>query len=331
MPQASIPYAVARVQMLSQQALKKNDFERLLQTKNYQEAKKLLSEIGWGNIQGADEEKLSIEYLNEAYTLVQKITPNEAVTDCFLLRYDIHNAKTLIKARELKRKADFLSTNGIIPLNILEHGITERNYKKIADPILKKNLEEIEVALAIEFNPFLVDSMLDKTMYQMIFTRLKSKNTKKAKKPVEKYFIAKVDLLNGLMLMRTLQMGKDENFFKEVFIPYGSFTKAQWEGFFSKPETLVNAIKQLHGEKVAYSIYEALQDESLLPMVEKRIDDYLLTFFEPFRKDPTAFENFLSYLIAVEREAAGVRLIMSSKANGFSQEAVRERMRDIYG
>ena len=328
MPQASIPYAVARVRMLSQQALKKNDLERLLQTKTYKEAKKILSEIGWGSVQGADEEKLTIEYLNQAYDLVKKITPSEALTDCFLIRYDIHNAKTLIKARELKRKTDFLSTNGIVPLPILEHSITERNYKKIPELLLKEALEEIEVALAIEFDPFLVDSLLDKTLYKIIFSKL---NMKKPKKTVEKYFVAKVDLLNGLMLLRTLQMGKEKDFFKQILIPYGSFSMVQWEVFFEEPEELVKAIKEKHGENIAYRIYDALQDETLLPMLEKKIDDHLLKIFEPFRKDPTALESFLSYLIAVEREAAGVRLIMSSKANGFSEEAVRERMRDIYG
>lgn len=328
MPQISIPYAVARVRMLAQQALDKNKLDRLIAAKSYKEAKKLLSEMGWGGIQGEDEEKLSIEYLSQAYDLVKKITPAQNITDSFLIKYDIHNAKTLIKARELKQKVDFLSDNGIIPLNVLEHAVTERVYKGIAEPILLEALEKIEKLLAVEFDPFMVDVTLDQAMYDIIFSKL---NKKRKKAPINRYFTAKVDLLNAHMLLRSLAMDKDFSFFAQVYVPHGSFTQKQWESFFAQPEQLVEAIRQSYGEALARGIQAGLENAGRLPALEKMTDDYLTAFFVPYQKDPTALESFLGYLIGVEREAAAVRLIMAAKANDFTQQAVTERMREMYG
>ena len=39
----------------------------------------------------------------------------------------------------------------------------------------------------------------------------------------------------------------------------------------------------------------------------------------------------VGYLLAEEREAGAVRLVMAGKQNGFDMEAIRERLRDLYG
>ena len=39
----------------------------------------------------------------------------------------------------------------------------------------------------------------------------------------------------------------------------------------------------------------------------------------------------VGYLLAVEREASAVRLVMAGKQNGFDMDAIRERLRDLYG
>ena len=62
-----------------------------------------------------------------------------------------------------------------------------------------------------------------------------------------------------------------------------------------------------------------------LPRVLKGILDVVLTL--PLVLPPTV----VGYLLAVEREAGAVRLVMAGKQNGFDMEAIRERLRDLYG
>jgi len=61
------------------------------------------------------------------------------------------------------------------------------------------------------------------------------------------------------------------------------------------------------------------------------MDDALLALFVPFHYEPLSLEPVIGYLLAREREASAVRLILAGKAGGFPPEAIRERMRALYG
>lgn len=55
------------------------------------------------------------------------------------------------------------------------------------------------------------------------------------------------------------------------------------------------------------------------------MDNALLAIFTKDRFDVMRLETVVGYLLAVEREAGAVRLVMAGKQNGFDMEAVRER------
>ena len=60
-------------------------------------------------------------------------------------------------------------------------------------------------------------------------------------------------------------------------------------------------------------------------------EDHLLNMWRPFRHEPFAVETLIGWLLAHERAAQAIRLIMAAKRNGFSEEALRERLREAYG
>ena len=49
------------------------------------------------------------------------------------------------------------------------------------------------------------------------------------------------------------------------------------------------------------------------------------------RFDPFSIEVLIGRLLAHEREAAAVRLIMAGKLNDFPVAMIRERLREVYG
>ena len=61
------------------------------------------------------------------------------------------------------------------------------------------------------------------------------------------------------------------------------------------------------------------------------MDDHLLSIYPAYKRDMDKVERIIGYLLMREREAAAVRLIMAGKVNGFSNEVIRERLRDLYG
>lgn len=325
MPQMSIPYAVGRISVLKKDALDTSRLERLLSAPSLREAQRALSEIGWDNSEGLDYEQLSIIRVEQACKLVRELSPDPDITDCFLLRYDIQNLKTLLKARCLQEKPEHLSECGMLPLAKLTHAVTEHVYKDLP-PILSTTMAELEKRLAVQPDAMEIDVALDHALYDMIFEKLAHKNAP----VVRRYFQAKVDLVNTLMVLRSVAMGKDEAFLQRILLKNSSHPSDIW----LKAAASLDKLPKLlfaYGKTVIAAAQAAVMDFKKLPALEKFMDDYLLSLFTPYRIASFSLEPVIGYLLAIEREAAAVRLILAGKANGFPQEAIRERMRELYG
>ena len=325
MPQLSIPYAVGRIRVLQKDALDTSRLERLLSAPSLREAQRALSEIGWESGEGMDYEQMSLQRVEKALKLVRDLSPEPEITDCFLLRYDIHNLKTLLKARCLGEKPAFLSESGTLPLNKLTHAVAEHVYKDLP-PILAETMADLEKRLAVQPDAMEIDVALDHAMYHMIFEKLDKKKSRAALR----YFQAKVDMVNVLMILRARAMGKDESFLKRILLKKSAYPMDRWLRAAASPEKLPKMLSAC-GHDVVAAAHAAVLDGKKLPALEKAMDDYLLSLFKPYRIVSLSLEPIIGYLLAAEREAAAVRLILAGKANGFPQEAIRERMRELYG
>ena len=325
MPQESVGYAVGRISMLRRDALDASRLERLLSTASYAEAKRTLSEIGWTAAEEADHEQLAMERVAEASRIVRQLSTDEKVTNCFLLKYDIANLKMLLKARCLGISADYLSDSGTMAVDVLRHAVADHNYKQLPAPIAQA-MDELEKELVVSVDPLAIDVKLDQAMFQQIFASLEKTKCRTA----VTYFQARVDLLNALAMLRSRQMKKDTAFFMHVLLEGGTIADEAWEKTFTKVEELPKLLSK-YGASVQDAAYRAVNDSAHLPGLEKAMDNVLLKLFLPYKYDNMHLEFMLSYLLATEREAAAVRLVMAGKANGFAMEAIRERLRDLYG
>lgn len=325
MPQESVGYAVGRISMLRRDALDASRLERLLSTASYAEAKRTLSEIGWTAAEEADHEQLAMERVAEASRIVRQLSTDEKVTNCFLLKYDIANLKMLLKARCLGMTADYLSDSGTMAVDALRHAVADRNYKQLPAPIAQA-MEELEKELVVSVDPLAIDVKLDQAMFRQIFASLEKTKCRTA----VAYFQARVDLLNALAMLRSRQMKKDTAFFMQVLLAGGTITDEAWQKTFTKVEELPKLLSK-YGASVQDAAYRAVNDPAHLPGLEKAMDNELLKLFLPYKYNNMNLEFILSYLLATEREAAAVRLVMAGKANGFAMEAIRERLRDLYG
>jgi V/A-type H+-transporting ATPase subunit C len=316
---------VGRISVLKKDALDTSRLERLLSAPSLREAQRALSEIGWDSGEGLDYEQLSAKHVEKACKLVRDLSPDPDITDCFLLRYDIHNLKTLLKARCLHEEPEYLSDCGTLPLAKLTHAVTEHVYKELP-PVLSKTMAGLEKRLAGQPDAMEIDVALDHALYEMIFEKL----ARKKAPVVRRYFQAKLDMVNALMILRSIAMGKDAAFMQRILLTNGSHSVDTWLKAAASPEKLPKLL-DAYGKNVIAAIQAAVTDFKKLPALEKVLDDYLLSLFTPYRIASLSLEPLISYLLAVDREAAAVRLILAGKANGFPQEAIRERMRELYG
>ena len=325
MPQSSIAYAVGRVRAAARKPLGEAQLERLLSAAGYDEALRLLGEMGWPDPQGLNVEQLSVQMLEQACSRLREITPDPMLTDTFLLRHDAQNLKSLFKARILGVKADGLSDCGTIPLDTLHHAVTEHIYKKLP-PAFESVMKALEKSIALEVNPMEIDVRIDQALYGMIEQRLKSSKSQ----PSKDYFAGKADLYNAIAYLRLNAMQTNDIKFEDILLPGGTINKKGWLEIAVKPEKLASSFRK-YGKTIQLRLMKAQQDAKEVPALEKAADDYLLGLFRPMRNDPFSIEVLIGWLLSHEREASAVRLIMAGKLNDFPQELIRERLREAYG
>lgn len=323
MPQPSICYACGRVGVLGKSALHRVQLERLMATHTFEEARRTLTDIGFIAGESTDFQAAADAHVNRACELLEKVTPEPELTGCFQLRYDIHNLKVLIKSRFLAQKPRFLSDCGALPVETLRHAVTEHKYGQLP-MVLKDALNTLEKELARHFDPMLIDTELDRAMYRLIFERLQ----KISYPSVHQYFTAKVDMQNYIMLLRAKAMRKDAAFFGRLYLPGGSIKESSFVRAFDDPERLSRLMIH-YGDKVSRAAVLCATDSAKLPLMEKTADDYLYRIFSDVKTQ--SIEMLIAYLLRAQRESTDVRLIMAAKLNGFGQEALEERVRELNG
>jgi len=135
MPQASYIYANARVGVAQTRLLTVERVERMSEAKDAPDALKVLQEAGYGGnreVKDAfDFQQLIDDELKKAYDFVYEITPNKEATDLFLVQFDFHNVKALVKSRLLEEEAEgaLLYPMGTVTLDTVKAAVRDRDYR----------------------------------------------------------------------------------------------------------------------------------------------------------------------------------------------------------
>ncbi|MBN1777649.1 MAG: V-type ATPase subunit [Clostridiales bacterium] len=325
MPQMSISYACGRIGVKKRSELHTAQIERLFAAPQLAEAQRVLADIGFAAVGQTDFQAAADAHIRKACDLIKAVTTDQKMTDCFFLRYDVHNLKVLIKSRQLAHAPEFLSACGSLDVETLKHCVADRSYALLPGE-LAEGLKRLEKRIAVEFDPLLVDEVLDKAMYRQIIRNLEGRENTLA----YRYFRAKADLLNLIMLLRVRAMGEDAAYFEALALPGGTTGIRSFVNGFSDNDRLVRLMGP-YGTDIKQAALSAVMDNKKLPYFEKVADDYLFGLFKPYRYESAVIEVLLAYLLQNQREAANVRLILTGKKNKFPSEAVRERMRELNG
>ena len=321
MSQDSIYYAAGRLSVLQKNILDQSKLERVLQADTPENAANVLGELGW-NCDG-DWERFAFDHFNEAARLVRRLIPEPRLADACLIRYDINNLKILYKARCLNVPYGELSSCGVTDRAKLIRAVYEKKYTDLPETLVKA-MERIEKRLMLRDDPLYIDCELDKAMYQRIFEILEKKDT-----AARKYFTAKADIVNYIMVLRGLHMNISLSMIRDMLIPCGKVTADTWIRTAEKPEKLCLLLHD-YGTELYRAAVQAGTDHHLLAGLEKKADDYLLSVYHPYKNSMESPERIIAYLLMRERESSAVKLIMAGKKNGFSNEVIRERLRELY-
>lgn len=325
--QDSTIYAVARIRTLEKGLLSAERIRRMAQG-TLDDAMRLLTEAGYGSMPEATADDLDTLIKNELdrmRAVIQEVTPNKALTDVFLMRADVTNLKTLIKLRmmdELDMAADDVSDGGVYDTERLAEMVEEKNYSGL--PVqFSDELNALEDRLSIQVSPRDISTTLDRAYYRYALT---------FKNPfINAYFGASADFTNVLTLLRLRRNGEGAKALEPALLPGGEITLERFQKYFDVPVDLM--ARSIGGgaarEGVAAALEETIRTGDL-SAVSKHRDSYLMRMIKAHKWETESILPVIGYMLAREQEAQAVRIVITLKRNGFSEEDILERLRELY-
>ena len=300
---------------------------RMLDAASAEEAEKLLSDCGYGDLGGMNASQLE-EVLtgrrNAAFDELAGLAPDPGIVDLFRVKYDIHNIKTILKAEAMGVDPhSLLSFSGrIAPEKLLEAHREEQT--RDLPPILASAMREAGELLARTSNPQLADFVLDRACFEEMLRIAGDVGNPF----ILSYVRLQIDCANLKSAVRTLRMGKDSDFLGQALIPGGNVDRdrilAAADG-----ESLAALFQSGALEKAAALTAETCQGGAMTAF-ERSVDNALNTYLRSAKLVSYGPEPLCAYLAAVEGEITAVRMILTGRLSGVSAETIRERLRDLY-
>ena len=301
--------------------------ERMLDAASYEDAAKILTDCGYPDLSQmkADEvEQALAERRSAIFDELGKLSPDKELVDLFKLKYDYHNAKAIIKAEAMGSDCRrLLSDSGRIPgEKLLE--IYNEDKRILLPEKLADAMAEAKAVLARTANPQLSDFVLDKAY----FDELRAAADKIGSPFLKGYVGLLTDSANLKSAVRTLRMGKNQDFLAGVLIEGGSVSTQRIASAGDK-DSLAALYVRTKLEKAASLGADALAGGSMTAF-ELACDNAVNEYLRGAKLVSYGCEPVAAYLSAIEGEIQAVRMILTGRLAGVRPEAIRERLRDLY-
>ena len=308
--------------------LRRDRLEQMLSSGSFEEAARLLAEIGWPDMTGMGSAAVSEALAGrqaEIYAEITRFVPEKELVGIFRLKYDYHNAKTIVKGEGAGVDAAYLlSDAGQIEPEKLEAAFREDSFRSVPGK-LGPAMAEAKGILARTGNPQLADFALDKAYYE----DLKALADAISSPFVKGYVTTLIDSANLRAAVRCVRMGKDAEFLRGALVAGGNVPV----------QRLVQAV--FSGEGIA-AAFAATPFRDAAALGAAAIEGGTMTEFE--RECDNAVNRYVTgahlksfgpgqvvgYLTAEEGNTMAVRMVLTGLLAGIAPERLKERLRESY-
>lgn len=321
-------YLSAMLRAREAKMLTREKAERMIDTASFDEAAKMLADCGYEDYSGMNAKQVDnalAERRAEIFAELARMSPNPETVEVFRMKYDYHNAKTLIKAEAAAlEREDLLSSSGRVPVQTLIKSFTEEKFTGVP-PVLADAIVQAKSVLARTANPQLADFALDKAYFTELL---------KAARELDSDFLTGyarilIDSANLRSAVRTMRMGKDLDFLKLALVPSGGIDAGRIAASSSSGETLAALfINTLLAEAAALGA-EAAKGGRMTDF-ELACDNAVTAYLTRARLVAFGEAPVIAYLAAVEGEITAVRMILTGFLAGIAPDTIRERLREFY-
>lgn len=315
-------YAVARIRAKELLCFGSPAMEQLMACKTYEECLRMLNEKGWGNgSAGQTPESLLDGERNKTWEQLRELVEDMSVFDVFLYANDYHNLKAAIKENYApSHGADIYSSNGTIDPAVFRQAADEHDFS-VLPAGMRDAAEEAMSVLRETGDGQLCDIIIDKAALNAILQAGKASGD-----PLLAFYAEHtVATANIKTAVRCQKTGKSSDFIQRALaecdtLDVSLLAQTAVESFEAMIEYL--------GRTCYSGAAEALTQSA--SAFERWCDNRLIEKIRPQKYETSTIGPLAAWLLARENEIKTVRILLSGKRNGLSDDAIRERLREMY-
>ncbi len=317
-------YAVARIRVKEKNLLSDSDIGMMTGMKDEKEIMDYLAGKGWGDGDPGSmdrDEFLACEEEKDLQ-LIKELKVPDSIFSVLSYPKRFHNLKAVIKDLCTEEAPGGLT----YPLEGFEEDrlkgiISERRFKELPE-YMQKVAEEAYDSLLETGDGQRCDIMIDKACLEAMRDAGKASGSRL----LERYEEETVAVTDIKIAFRALRAGKDREFLEEALAECSSFDRDALINAASSGEE--SMMEFLYGNGYGEGA-DAIKESPFA--FEKWCDDRVIDSLRPQKTNSLSEGPVIAYYLARENEIKTVRMILTAKANGFSEESIRERMRKMYG
>jgi len=322
-------YAVARVRALENKLIGTDGYRRMAEARTEEEALKVLLEAGYGEFTSFENAIAGLPAKREEnFALARKLAPDQNLVDLFLIRYDYHNLKAVIKGEAAGTEyRSTLSYAGKLPADKLaDWAKAPANKPEVAmTPLMMNAALEAREVLARTGDPRLSDTVLDRACFKEMLAMAEALGSEFA----VNYVKLQIDGINLKTAVRMKRMGEDMYLLPQYFIEGGKGSAADLRGDLT-PETLVAKYDLSPLRPAAEAGSAALRGETGVAPLDMAVDNILMDYLKAGKYAAFGEKAVFGYVAACEAELTAVQTILAGKIAELPAEAILERLRDTY-
>ena len=315
-------YAVARIRVKEKSLLSDMDISQLASMQDERAVLAYLEDKGWGDStsSGNPEAVLAAEE-NKTMQLVRELKIDPAVFSLLSYPNLYHNLKAGIKeiCTSDSNAAAFYPDERYGREAMLRI-LADKDFKALPEHMRDAAERAMDVMLQTRDG-----QKCDVIVDRACLDAMGAAGKKQKNALLRDYVESTVAVTDIKIAVRALRTGKNAAFLKEALSPVRTLDVRALAVAASENEDSLLAFLETHGFREAA---EALKESP--SAFERWCDNRLIATIRPQKTNPVSMGPLIAYYLARQNEIKTVRIILTAKANGFSEEATRERVREMY-
>ena len=303
--------------------LTRDRMDRMIDAADDGEARKVLAECGYP--EGGSLDQALAAARADVFRDMESAVPDRRLVEIFQLKYDYHNAKTLLKAAAMGRDPQPLLLAGgrYDPAELAEGW--RREELRGCSSAFQKAMTQAKALLEDSHDPQQADLILDRACFEEMAQLARDLDSRF----LQRYVQLLVDVANLRTAVRVHRMGREPEFLRQVLLPGGSVSEqsiaaARGENLGDLFHTGGLAQAAELGAKLAQPGAGAMTD------FERACDDAVTAYLASERRVPFGEEPVVGYLYAREAEFTAIRTIFAGRAAKLEGDVIRRRLRETY-